>query len=160
MAEALTVWRITQARCAEEAFTGEGARRYGGRFNSPGHSIVYTSESLALAVLELMANLDTYEPSLLRDFVAISATVDVEYVRQLPPDALPPDWRAFPHAPSARVIGDQWLEDEASLVLAVRSAVLPRAWNYLINPTHPDFSELVLAESEALDIDPRVLEGG
>lgn len=160
MAEPLAVWRITQDRYRDAAFTGEGARRHGGRFNSVGRPLVYTSESPALAVLDLMANLDTYGPGLLQHYVVISATVDVRHVRRLSPNSLPPDWRAFPHAPATRTIGDQWLDDEASLMLAVRSAVLPRAWNYLVNPAHPDFGALARTEPEALDVDPRILDAG
>lgn len=51
----ITAWRITSETYAETAFSGEGAKEYGGRFNSPGTPVVYTSESISLATLELLA---------------------------------------------------------------------------------------------------------
>ena len=53
-----TLWRITTARFAATAFSGEGARRYGGRWNPPGCEVVYTAQSPALALLELMVQDD------------------------------------------------------------------------------------------------------
>lgn len=52
-----TLWRITHARYRETAFSGAGARQYGGRFNSAGVPAVYTSESLALALVETLVGL-------------------------------------------------------------------------------------------------------
>ena len=50
-----TAWRITSEKYAETAFSGEGAKEYGGRFNRPGTPVVYTSESISRATLELLA---------------------------------------------------------------------------------------------------------
>ena len=53
-----TVWRITTQRFAARAFSGEGARLYGGRWNPKGWEVVYTAESQSLALLELMVQDD------------------------------------------------------------------------------------------------------
>ena len=53
-----TVWRITTQRFAASAFSGEGARLYGGRWNPKGWEVVYTAESQSLALLELMVQDD------------------------------------------------------------------------------------------------------
>ena len=54
IAAARTVWRITTRRFVESAFSGEGARLFGGRWNRPGQPLVYTAESRSLALLEMM----------------------------------------------------------------------------------------------------------
>jgi RES domain-containing protein len=53
----LSAWRICKARYATRAFDGEGARVYGGRWNSPGTRVAYASESVALATLEVLVGL-------------------------------------------------------------------------------------------------------
>lgn len=153
----ITLWRITHARYQDTAYSGEGARRYGGRFNSAGRRVVYTSATLSLAILEFIANLDDYDPALLQDYVVVPATVDDRYVDVLPPSHLPADWREFPHAASTRHLGDRWLDERTSLLLAVPSAVVPSERNYLVNPEHPDFMYLSIGDPQDLDIDPRLL---
>jgi RES domain-containing protein len=66
-------WRIIQRKFAKLAFRAEGARLFGGRWNSPGHPVVYTAQSLALAALEILVHVDS--DKLLQDYLAIPATV-------------------------------------------------------------------------------------
>ena len=51
-----TAWRLVRAERSADAFTGEGARLYGGRWNSPGKAVIYTSEHQATAVLEILVH--------------------------------------------------------------------------------------------------------
>ena len=51
------LYRIVKARYASAAFDGEGARRYGGRWNSRGQRATYMADSIALAALELLVHL-------------------------------------------------------------------------------------------------------
>ncbi len=53
----VTAWRIVKSRVSTAAFDGEGARLFGGRWNSPGVPAVYASESRALALLEVLVGL-------------------------------------------------------------------------------------------------------
>ena len=56
----ITAWRLAApeyAQTAEQLMSGEGARRYGGRWNSVGRATVYLGESLALAGMELLVHL-------------------------------------------------------------------------------------------------------
>ena len=52
----MRVWRL--CRRAHAAPDGEGARRYGGRWNQRGTALVYTSASASLAALEYFVHLD------------------------------------------------------------------------------------------------------
>jgi len=134
------VWRIVKEKHADSAFSGEGARRAGGRFNSPGRPVVYASESLALAELEILVNLPT--DRLLGSYVAFRASVPETSLATLDREELPEGWRQAPAPQSVREIGDQWLESERSLALRVPSAVVPAEDNVLINPVHPAFGEV------------------
>ena len=154
-AERIRVWRLCRAVFAASAFSGEGARRYGGRWNSRGVSMVYTSTSLALAAIELFIHL---EPSLAPDdLVAISATLpEGEPARTILAADLPPDWHADVTRP--RQIGDEWIGSAASLALRVPSVPIPPEWNVLINPLHPRFGELQIDPPQPFVFDERMFQ--
>jgi RES domain-containing protein len=146
------VWRL--AKRSRPAFDGEGARLYGGRWNHPGVPIVYTAESLSLAVLEFFVHLD---PEDAPDLVAISADVpDGVRVDRLDLRVLPRDWRATPAPASLADLGTAWARGGATALLAVLSALVPRETNYLLNPTHPDFRHVRIGRPEAFTLDPRL----
>ncbi|HTJ30497.1 MAG TPA: RES family NAD+ phosphorylase, partial [Acidobacteriaceae bacterium] len=100
----LKIWRICKARYAADAFSGEGARRLGGRWNSPGTPLVYASTSLALAAIELFVHLDpTQAPA---DLVSISAELpEGEPAQRWELSALPPHWWSDELGP-VRAFGD------------------------------------------------------
>lgn len=147
-------WRIVKTRFAADAFSGEGARRYGGRWTSAGHPVVYTAEHASLAVLEVLVHLGS--PRGLSAYSILRCEFDPGMVQPLDPDLLPADWRASPAPASLRLIGDRWLIEQQSLILGVPSAVIPLEHNYLINPAHPEFARLTPGEPEAFLFDPRL----
>jgi RES domain-containing protein len=153
----VVAWRIIQRRFAKVAFTGEGARRFGGRWTSPGHAVVYTAQSLALAALEILVHVDT--DKLLQDYVAISVTINRHLVTQFPEPALPNDWRAYPSSKATRTIGDGWVSHGASAVLQVPSAVIPTEYNFLLNPLDKDFAKLHIGKALRFRFDPRLSAG-
>jgi RES domain-containing protein len=148
-------WRIVKARHADEAFDGEGARLYGGRWNSPGVAVVYASESRALATLEILAGLQTNSP--LHEYVLIPAEFDDSIVVAVEPKELSADWRRNPPPRSTQRLGDDWIASGASGVLKVPSALVPQESNYLFNPRHPAFLEVRIGKPERLAMDPRLI---
>ena len=153
----ITAWRITPAQYKDTAFSGEGAKAYGGRFNRVGTPTVYTSESLALATLELLTKINSRSRA--ADRVCLPVRFDEAQVLVRKKDDLPEGWDARPYGLASQEIGDAWVRSQASLVLRVPSIVVPRECNYLINPRHPDASDLEVGEPEPLDLDPRILSG-
>ena len=147
-------WRIIKSRFAADAFSGEGARLYGGRWNSPGIAMVYTAGSVSLATLELLVHLDN--TSVLPSFSICPFDFDDSLVELLGPATLPPDWNQSPPPTSLRTIGDDWISRGSSVVLRVPSAVIENENNYLINPAHTDFKKLVIGSMKALKLDPRL----
>lgn len=150
-----TLWRL--AREAYRELDGEGARLYGGRWNSTGRPVVYTSATLSLAALELLVHVDREE--LPDDLVALGIKVPARaWDLGVRPGKLPDDWRQGPNRPECRRIGDEWLEAGAALLLRVPSAVVPQEENVLLNPRHPDVAEVRVISSEPFRLDRRLVE--
>ncbi len=147
-------WRITKRRYTGSAFDGEGARRYGGRWNSPGHAAVYVSETRALATLEILAGLRT--PVVVPAYVLIGVEFDEVLVTSLDSADLPQSWKAYPPDPGTQMLGDRWIVAKESAVLRVPSALVPGEFNFVINPHHPDFGSIRIGEPEDLHLDPRM----
>lgn len=145
-----------KARHAATAFDGEGARPYGGRWNSPGTAVVYASESRALSLLEVLAGL--HSPGAVQGYSLIPATFDDGLVTELLPRDLPEGWRGHPPPSATQRIGDDWAARQRSAVLRVPSALVPEEFNYLLNPAHPDFGRIEIGEAAPLAIDPRLLD--
>lgn len=150
-----TAWRIVKRRHAGSAFDGEGARRYGGRWNSTGTAVVYTSETRALCLLEVLAGLRSVKP--LHAYVLIPGTFDDSLVLPLQPGSLPADWQDNPPHPSTQQIGDTWVDQEESAILRVPSAIIPDEYNYLFNPPHSDFDRIEIGSPQDLTLDSRLL---
>lgn len=129
----MRAWRLTRQPHAD--LSGAGARAYGGRWNSPGTALVYASERLSLAILEILVHAD---PDLLPDdYVEVELEIPDAVSRQeLRADDLAADWRTDVDWTRAR--GDAWIRSAASAVLIVPSVLAPSEHNLLINPHHPD----------------------
>jgi RES domain-containing protein len=149
-------WRILKTSRAATAFDGEGARLHGGRWNSPGTAVVYTSESLSLAVLELLVHLQATR--LLGSYCSIAVDFDDALVDAVEAAALPRGWTRYPAPSALQEIGDQWVAGRRSVVLRVPSAVVPGESNFLLNPGHPDFARVVIGPPRPFVLDPRLTE--
>jgi len=150
----INAWRIVSANYKDKAYTGDGARVHGGRWNSKGVAVVYTADSLALASIEMIINLPA--PKLLQKYVRISAQISSDLVSDLPEVDLPEDWNSRPISPSTRAIGDSWVKKQSSAVLRVPSIVVPDEYNYLLNPAHPDFAKIEVGKPIIYYFDPRL----
>lgn len=150
----LLAWRIVKTKHAGQAFDGEGAKRYGGRWNSRGTALVYASETLALATLEILVRLQDSSP--LPAYTAFSVRFEDNLVRIVDQSALPANWTQFPSPSELRRIGDEWIDSQQSVLLGVPSVIIPMESNYLINPAHPDFRRLKIGKPQPLELDPRL----
>ena len=135
------------------AWDGEGARRTGGRWNSVGTAVVYTSATLSLALVETLVHLPS---GVLPAYSAIRVGFDDSVVEILGDEDLPADWRADPAPASTRTIGDEWVVAGRSAVLRVPSVVVPMEFNYVVNARHPDFARLTAGAAMPFPFDPRL----
>lgn len=133
--------------------SGEGAYRYGGRWNSPGFRAVYLADSVALAALEIVA----HAGSVAQRYVAFEVEVPTRLVTGVPWEEAPPDWQR--RDGWCRGIGDEWLRTQSSVGIRVPSAVLGPAIpdrNVVVNMAHPKASQIVVQQSIDLWLDERL----
>ena len=149
----MKVWRLCKRRHA--AFDGEGARLAGGRWNRAGTAVVYTSEALSLAALELLVHGD---PGLLpADLVAIAAELPEGIApERVDSGSLPKNWRRYPAPDALGQIGTDWARRLSSVALSVPSVLVPRERNVLLNPAHADFRAIRVGKPEPFSFDPRL----
>lgn len=147
-------WRIIKEKHAKAAFSGEGARVYGGRWNSTGVGVVYCSEHLSLAALETLVHI---VPVMLRDkFRAYRVRFSENLLATVSDRKLPKAWDAQPPGPASKSIGDEWVKSKRSVVLAVPSVLVPIERTLLLNPNHPDFRKVEIKDMGTFVLDPRL----
>lgn len=149
----MEAWRLVDVRYAGEAFSGEGAARCGGRWNQTGSRVVYASGTLSLAALEMLVHLPVQSR---QQFVAIRIEFAPALLESLASSALPRGWADEPPTRLSQQIGEAWLRERRSLMLAVPSALVPTELNYLINPLHADFRKLKFGNPQPFSFDPRL----
>lgn len=147
----IRAWRITKSKHAATAFSGGGAKIYGGRYNSPGTAIVYTAGSASLAILEVLVHLQA--PDLIKRYVIFEVTFDESLVIAVNPATLPKTWRSSPTPKTVQDIGDTWAANGSSAILRLPSVIVPSEWNYLLNPTHPDFAKIKIGPKQPITFD-------
>lgn len=148
-------WRIVKEVHAPTAFSGEGAARTGGRWNSRGTRVVYASATQSLALLESLVHLN---PAFLFRYAVIGLEFPGSVLEILRHDKLPADWMSEPPAVTTKRLGDQWVREQRSAVLAVPSVLVRSEINYLLNPAHPDFDKIKISPPEPFSLDPRLLK--
>jgi RES domain-containing protein len=148
-------WRIVKTRYQSNAFDGEGSRLYAGRWNSKGVRVVYISENISLALLELLIHLN--ESNILNRFSLCSVHFDEKLVSRIDRSTLPKNWKASPIPPETQLIGDTWAKNLESAVLSVPSVIVEQESNYIINPLHPDFRKIRIADPVPFSLDTRLL---
>lgn len=134
--------------------SGEGARRYSGRWNSAGTPIVYAAQSLALAALEVLVHVQ--DPLSVPPLVAIAITIPDEHLQRLPDADLPEGWDLRPPGSRSQSLGDRWYNSRRSLALSLPSVVVPSERILLLNPDHPDFAAVAIAPPEPFIFDTRL----
>ena len=153
-------FRLVDRAYISSAFSGDGARRYGGRWNSPGVALIYTAEFLSLAQLELLVHLEA-DDVLFGSWHYFAVEVADDVVLRLESwKHVPTDFFAWPASASTRASGDRWVADGVSVALSVPSALTPGERNLLLNPAHADYATRVsVGTPEPLAFDRRLLKG-
>lgn len=150
-----TLWRLVKHQHIATAFDGEGARLYGGRWNSRGTPMVYLSASLSLAALELFVHLNAEDARL--QLAAIPVTVpDGTAIDQADIKDLPSGWRGEPPTGACKAFGSTWAKSGDAALLRIPSVMVPREFNYIANPRHPAFAQLTPRTAEPFGFDDRM----
>jgi RES domain-containing protein len=150
----MIVFRLSKSKFADD-LSGKGAEKSGGRWNSKGTALVYTSESRALCTTEIAVH--TPLGNIPLDYKIIS--IEIPYnipVQELQAQELPSDWTSIPHAHATQEIGDRFVLQGIFPVLKVPSVVVQDEFNYLINPAHSDASKIKIIAVEPFNFDERL----
>ena len=151
----MEVWRLCRAKHEATAFSGIGAENAGGRWNLKGYPMVYTSEHLSLAVLELLVHVAG--DNVPDDLISIRATLPSDVsTREFRESELPAHWRTYPAPAELQAMGTAWLSEQRTAVLIVPSAINPLERNLLLNPRHPDMKKLRGEPGKPFQFDPRL----
>jgi RES domain-containing protein len=151
----IVLWKICKERHRADAFTGEGARLAGGRWNERGTPVVYASESLALSALETLVHIQKTH----RHIAFVSFRIEVPgrvRIEEFPRNKLPANWRKEPPPKETMRIGTRWAEGRSTAVLKVPSVIIPQEYNYVLNPLHPEFRRIGKVEFGPFSFDPRM----
>jgi RES domain-containing protein len=138
------------------AFSGEGAFRYGGRWNSRGGRAVYLGANPSICALELLVN--TGEPEDLYRVPYAIIPVDFDEALLGRSRNLPPDWQSYPPPPACAALGDRWLAEGAKAILEVPSAVISLERNFILNPLHQDFARVRIGSPANFEFDSRLIK--
>jgi RES domain-containing protein len=147
-------WRIVKEKHARTAFSGEGARIYEGRWNSAGVRVVYCSQNLALAALEILVHT---QPLMMREkwrAFRVSWSEEMMISRELA--KLPKDWNAQPPGVASKALGNEWVRSGHSAVLALPSVIIPLERTFLLNPQHRDFTKIKIKQAGDFILDQRL----
>jgi RES domain-containing protein len=147
-------WWIVKRKHAEHAFDGEGARRFGSRWTSPGIAVAFAAETLSLAVLEVLVHLESTAP--LAAYVTFTVDFSDKLVEDLDRATLAGNRRDYPAPKALQDLGDAWVQRGTSVMLRVPSAIIAHEHNVVINPSRSDFARLVFTGPVPLDVDSRV----
>jgi RES domain-containing protein len=151
----MELYRIVQEKFADD-LSGNGARLFGGRWNSEGLFALYTSTTRSLALLETLAHTPI---GLLNEKIYMLITIQV-------PDMLKPEvldrgklaagWDAPDTRPLTKKLGDKFLKEKNGLLLAVPSVLVPEEYNYMLNPLHTNMRKVKILHKRRIEFDSRV----
>ena len=151
---AVVAWRLVRQRHAATAFSGEGARIFEGRWNSAGVAVVYCSENLALAALEILVHVQPV--AVTEPFRTFRVALDDALITRVKRDKLPKGWNLQPPTTVSKTIGDEWVKSGRSVALALPSLLVPLERTYLLNPKHPDFRKVQIRDMGNFTLDRRL----
>jgi RES domain-containing protein len=149
----MIVYRFSGEQYKDD-ISGNGARLFGGRWNSKGNPVLYASNHISLSILELLVHNKNYTSFKDPWLISISIPDHIQPVA-IVASALAADWNSQPEY--TQWMGDQFLNETGSLMLQVPSSIIPQENNVLINPKHPDFKKIKIADAVLFELDKRLL---
>ncbi len=148
----MIVYRITNTIYSND-ISGTGAKLMGSRWNSKGMPMLYTTEHISLAVLEMLVHTHFKDFAIELDLITIQAPSSV-ITAEINEKKLKKGW--INDLAYTRFMGDEFIKEKQSLLLKVPSAVVPEECNCLVNPLHPDFKKIKIIHTRAFKTDDRL----
>jgi len=149
----MILYRLVNCVYADD-LSGNGARLYGGRWNSEGKAMVYLASSRSLAVLEALAHLS---PTNMPDDFCMMTIETPDDFEELDVETLPADWQEYPEIQAIKQTGNDFLKNKRNLLLKVPSALVNEEYNYLMNPLHTKAGAVKVVSKKSFSFDERLL---
>ena len=151
----MKAYRICKTKYLSSTLSGFGAREYGGRWNSVGTGVVYLSDSISLATLEVLAHTNGHTvPDGPHSVLTVEFPDDAFEV--LDSSVLRPGWQSSPAPEYLAAFGDEWVAVGEKPLLRVQSVIIPQEFNFVFNPNHAMATQLKELESQAFSFDSRL----
>jgi RES domain-containing protein len=150
----MKVFRISKCAFIND-LTGQGAARYGGRWNSKGTYILYAASSASLALLENLVHIPTIIPD---GFCMLCLEIPDDLTLVYEKSRLPENWQEYPAPSALKIIGDLFVQNNKYLCLKIPSSILHEDDILLINPNHHLFNKVKINYSRVIDLDKRLLK--
>lgn len=136
--------------------SGTGAKLYGGRWNKPGKAALYTSESRALAMLELLVHFNS-RAAIRNVFRFAVIEVDSTLITDVPAKLFPDNLHTFNNE-TLWEITEKYFDQKNCLAIRVPSVIIGRESNVILNPEHENYPLVRITSVEKAAIDPRLLK--
>ena len=150
----MRAYRLVKAKHALDAFNGEGAKRYGGRWNAVGTPMVYAAQSRALAAMETLVHAAGVDRRI--QYVMYEIEIPDGLVLIFDKKKLPADWQNLSPPASLQAIGSAWQESLQSPALLVPSVMIQEECCILLNPEHPDTKPIQIHYPTPFEFDARL----
>lgn len=151
----MRLWRI--ATGPHPVWSGEGARRLGGRWNAPGHEVIYAALAYSTALLEVLVHANASAPPSRARYVAADLPEDAPVERLDAADLT--GWEGEDLAVPRRFAA-AWWQAGRSAVLFVPSAVTKLDMNAVVNPRHPAAARIAVSPEAPVTWDRRLFRSG
>jgi len=152
----MKVYRLSKEKYKGD-LSGRGAETFGGRWNSKGTRMVYTSDSRALAKLEVAVNVALHRipKNYFMTIIEIPDSVVVHYDIKLLEGK---NWKNNPPIKFTQSEGDNFVKSGEHLALKIPSVVVEGDYNYIINPSHPNIGSVKIVDTQMFSFDMRLFK--
>jgi RES domain-containing protein len=144
------LWRISD----HADLSGLGGFKWSGRWHTRGRRVVYLADSPTGALLERLVHLDVDPENTPESYTRIKVSVPDDLAIAVLEPPIGKDWRLDKELTQS--MGDAWLASGNTSLLRVPSAISTEAWNYLLNPLHPDAGRVQIVSVTQEQYDPRI----
>ena len=147
----MITYRLATGKYSDD-LSGTGSKLYGGRWNPVGIPMLYTSQYISLALLEVLARMSRY--TIPDSYSLISLEIPEESMAKLNISKLKKEWAK--DLLYTQGIGEDFIKENQFCCLQVPSAIVSQEHNLLLNPGHREFKRIKLIHTELLNIDKRL----
>jgi RES domain-containing protein len=148
----MIVYRISHPVYSKD-LSGSGAKLFGARWNSKGIPMLYTTEFISLALLEMLVHTHFKDFAIPLDLLHINLP-DQPVTKEITLPKLKENWTE--DIEYSRYMGDEFIKSKQALLLKVPSAIVPEEHNFLLNPLHPDVKKIRISKIKSFRPDKRL----